>query len=171
MSSMVLSHKKHSVNTEGESACRETLPMSQLACPMVSKLQEGQPRKRIVVVQRMDSLPPSTCIDPMGIWLSQSFAPGVGRGKEREKQDHPHRGPLPQQLLLLVWEGVQSLSVLCRVGPRDSCPCDSPAVCVSSVTQHQVLFFFFFWKFFSAVASAFPPWHPWVNHVLAGPDM
>lgn len=106
--------------------------------------------KWIVVVQRMDRrLPPFTCIEAPGIWLSQSGAPGADRVKERQGSRTPCSGSLPQPLLLLVWEGVQRLTVLCRVGPRDSCPCDSSAVGVSSVKQHQI--------FFSDIASAFPP--------------
>lgn len=107
--------------------------------------------KWMVVVQRMDRrLPPFTRRDAGGIWLCQSFVPGADRVKEREAK-LPASVSLPQPLLLLVCEGVQTLRVWCGVGPRDSCPCDSLAVRVSSVKQHQIS------PPTAAVASAFPP--------------
>lgn len=120
--------------------------------------------KWIVVVQRRDRrLPPFTCIEAPGIWLSQSGAPGADRVKERQRSRAPCSGvptsaapssclggcPEAECCVVLASETVVLVTAQLLVCPQ----------------WNSIRFFF------SDIASAFPPWHPWANHVLAGPDM
>lgn len=88
-----------------------------------------------------DSLPPLTRVSCCGHVAVLKRGPPVGRVKKAEETEAATCvGALPQRLALLVSEGLQRLLVSCHVGPRDSCPFESSAVCVSSVEQHQGFF-------------------------------